>query len=288
VLTSLSSLLEKARKGGYAVIAPDFPNLLLARTYIQCAQRLEAPLILSYAPSLKPAMDLSDYKRFIEVVRDEIASVRIPIALHLDHATNVQDIEEALGLGFTSVMIDASLEPWEINLARTNQVVHMAHAVGVEVEAEIGHVAIGGRYLGDEKPTDHQNVFTDPVAAMDFIKRTGVDALAVSIGTIHGAYQGEPKLNFELLDQLNKISPVPLVLHGSSGTGDENIRKAITLGIRKINVYSDIISVIRKSLLESLSRNQDGFIDWMDAQTSAVGDELARYIDISGSQGKGS
>lgn len=286
MLSPLPEMLVEAERGGYAVVAPDFPSLLVARALIEHAEAARAPLLLSYAPVLKPSRDVADFRRFIRLVRDAATEARTTIGLHLDHASEFQDIREAVDAGFTSVMIDASREPWDVNVARTKEVVDFAHAAGVAVEAELGHVAIGERYFAQADPSDKVNVFTDPAAAAEFVRLTGVDALAVSIGTIHGAYASEPRLDFERLEALHAQVSVPLVLHGASGTGDDNLRRAVQFGIRKINVFSDLLRAVREGLVATLQDSTVGPNEMAAAQTLAAQRVLAHYLDISGSQGR--
>ena len=165
-----------------------------------------------------------------------------PVALHLDHGVTFSVIEKAVARGFTSVMIDASKEDLPENIRRTREVVELAHAHGVTVEAEIGHVGT------EEEGNDHalsENVYTEVVAAKELVRATGVDSLAVSIGTKHGAYKGEPHINFERLAELNDALGIPLVLHGGSGSGDENLARCAQGGVAKVNLYTDFIVAAR-------------------------------------------
>ncbi len=282
MLVTLSDLLKDADQYGYAVIAPDFPNIQVANAILDCAAVLKAPLALSFSPSLKPAIGMSDFAHFIRIIRELSSHVDIPVALHLDHAYLLEDIEEAINLGFTSVMIDASSEPWDINVTRTQEVVRLAHAVGVSVESELGHVASGGKYITDDK---HRGLLTDPDQAAEFVELTGIDALAVAIGTIHGEYQGEPNLDFERLKKLESRVEVPLVLHGSSGTGEENLRKTIALGIRKINVYSDLMKALRFGISKAIMTEDASPSDISKSQDEAVKKILSEYLYLSGSVG---
>ncbi len=175
MLISLKDLLSEAERGHYAVIAPDFPTVEVADALLRCAEQHNAPLALSFSPSLKSYTGVTDFPHFIRMVREMAIQANVPVALHLDHAYRMEDIEEAIGLGFTSVMIDASTEPWEVNVARTRQVVEMAHPLGISVEAELGHVASSGRYLTADS---QQGWLTDPQEAAEFVQLTGIDALA--------------------------------------------------------------------------------------------------------------
>lgn len=285
MLVSLVELLQDAELHGYAVIAPDFPTIQVAYSILKRAEELQAPLALSFSPSLKPATGVADYAHFIRIIREFASQAKIPVALHLDHAYEIDDIREAIDLGFTSVMIDASSEPWEVNVSRTQAIVQMAHAVGVSVESELGHVGAGGKYLTKDK---NRALLTDPDQAAEFVRLTGIDALAVAIGTVHGEYQGEPNLDFERLQQLDAVVNVPLVLHGSSGTGEQNLRRTVAAGIRKINVYSDLIKALHLSLAEALHDPATTPIEINAAQEAAVNQIMDEYIALSGSAGMAS
>jgi fructose-bisphosphate aldolase class II len=284
MLVTLAEILQDADSRGYAVIAPDFPTIQVANSLLKRAEELQAPLALSFSPSLKPATGVSDYAHFIRIVREFASQAKIPVALHLDHAYEIEDIREAIDLGFTSVMIDASSEPWDVNVSRTQEVVRLAHAVGVSVESELGHVGTGGKYLTKDK---NRALLTDPEQAAEFVRLTGIDALAVAIGTIHGEYQGEPHLDFERLQKLDALVSVPLVLHGSSGTGEQNLRRTIATGIRKINVYSDLMKALHAGLSEVWHNPASTPIEITEAQDAAVKKIMDEYLGLSGSTGAG-
>lgn len=277
---SLAEILQAADRGGYAVIAPDFTSLSMAKSMIQAAEEVNAPLILSYSTLFKPIMDVRRYDRFIQIVLDEIGDAAIPICLHLDHADSVEDIREAVNVGFCSVMIDASGESWEVNLERTIQTVDIAHPHGVSVESELGQIMLGEGYY---KQDQVEALFTDPDKACEFVKLTGIDALAISIGNVHGAYQGEPMIDFERLERINQLVNIPLVLHGSSGIGEKNIVKAVQMGIRKINLYSEIVHSAHEGLQRSLQENFGNPIKLCQARSEGIKTALLSYLRISGS-----
>ncbi len=285
MLVTLDEMLNQAESRKYAVIAPDFINLLTASALIELAEEVKAPLLLSYSPVLKPGRDVRSYRRFIETVLAEADSASVPVGLHLDHGGTLEQIREAVDIGFTSVMIDASTEPWEVNVARTKEAVAIAHAAGVPVEAELGHVAVGDKYIAQADQNDSETLFTDPEQAVEFVELTGIDALAVSVGTIHGNYRGEPALQFDRLQQLYEQVPVPLVLHGASGTGDDNLRQAIGLGIRKINVFSALVTAVQEQLTATMEAGYMGPIEMAEAQKRAVRLAVEPYLQVSGSVG---
>ena len=255
---------------------------MTAQVLIEEAELNCAPLLLSFAPGLKMGISAAQYRRFIRAVREELQIAAVPVGLHLDHAFALDDIREALDLGFTSVMIDASRERWELNVERTREVVAMAHPIGVAVEAELGHVAIGGHYGNNEASQDQIGWLTEPQEATAFVTQTGVDALAVAIGTVHGVYNGEPKLDFERLAEISNSLSIPLVLHGASGTGADNLRRAVQLGIRKINVFSDLLKSLRAETLTGLQ--SDTNFDLFSSLRSAIAPVMDFYLDVSGSK----
>ena len=277
---SLTTLLQEANRGKYAVIAPDFTSLSMAKAMIQTAEELQAPLILSYSTLFKPIMDVSSYDRFIRIVLEEIEDASVPICLHLDHATSIVDIKEAVEVGFCSVMIDASTESWDINLERTLQAVEIAQPRGVSVESELGQIMLGdGYYMQDQV----DSLFTDPEKAREFVELTGIDALAVSIGNVHGAYRGEPLIDFPRLERIYQLVKVPLVLHGSSGIGQNNLTKAIQLGIRKINLYSEMVNSAHANLKLSLDEDFGDPLKLCQARAKGVKEVLSTYLKFSGS-----
>lgn len=283
MLVSLKDLLSEAERGNYAVIAPDFPTLEVADALLRCAEQYKAPLALSFSPSLRSSTGVTDFSHFIRLIREMAVQATIPVALHLDHAYRIEDIEEAIRLGFTSVMIDASSEVWEVNVERTRQVVKLAHPLGVSVEAELGHVASSGRYLTADS---QQGWLTDPQEAAEFVQLTGVDALAVAIGTVHGLFAGEPNLDFERLQRIREQVSIPLVLHGSSGTGERKLRRCVELGIRKINVYSDLMKAITQSARGLLADAEADPLNFIEEQRNVVFQVLSEYLAVSGSMEK--
>lgn len=236
MLVNSKEILLNAKNGGYAVLAPDFFDLDSARSYIQAAELAKKPIILSFA-QVHCKMGIMTLEEAALIGKYLSENAAVPIVLHLDHGLDEAFVRRAIDLGFTSVMLDASMEDFETNVTRTRAVVEYAHPRGVTVEAEIGHVGTGETYGS----SDNDSVYTTVEEAAAFVAQTGVDSLAVSIGTAHGVYknQAKPELNFERLHQLAQAVPVPLVLHGGSGSGDDNLRRCAKEGIAKINVLTD-------------------------------------------------
>lgn len=232
MLTGLKDVLQDAWKKHYAVPAFDCTEDVMIRPILDACEEMRSPVIL-----MALGHDLKgrgiDY--ISSIIRGIAPKHTIPVAFHLDHATDIELIEQAITYGFTSVMYDGSMLPFETNAENTAEVVRLAHARGVSVEAELGHVA--GKELDGSNAGDMQ--LTDPAEVVRFLE-TGVDALAVSIGTAHGIYISAPTLNIDRLKAINAVSSVPLVLHGGSGTPEDQLQQAIAGGIAKVNLYADI------------------------------------------------
>ena len=235
-LVSMLDLLRPAHQRGYAVGAFDIPTLEFLEGIVQAAETLNSPAILAVAEVHYEFLDIRNISHIIRKVAERSP---IPMALHLDHGLSFETVVGAVQHGFTSVMIDASAEPYEKNVEMTREVVRVAHAAGCTVEAELGHV--GGQEQGQttESVAD-RSLFTDVEQAVEFVRRTGCDCLAVAIGSVHGRYKGAPQLDFDRLRQLRQALDVPLVLHGGSGISDEDFRRLAREGVSKVNIYTQM------------------------------------------------
>jgi fructose-bisphosphate aldolase class II len=233
-LVNFKDVLDDAYRQKYAVGSFNVINMEFLEAIIEAAEGKRSPVILSIAEVHFKYVTLEHITPAIKYVAHRAS---VPVVLHLDHGESFEAIMRALRAGFTSIMFDGSRLPFEQNLATTSEVVKMCRAVGVTVEAELGHVggaeaqAIGGDRVREE-------LFTRVDEAVEFVRRTGVDALAVAVGTAHGLYRGKPQLDFERLDKLNRALKIPLVLHGGTGLSIEDFRTAISLGVAKINFYT--------------------------------------------------
>lgn len=273
MLVTTKDMLFRAREGGYAIPSPDFLDSHSARAYCQVADEFHTPLILSFAEVHLQHLCLEEAALLGRFYAERADA---PVALHLDHGVTFSVIEEAIALGFTSVMIDASGEELSENIRRTREVVELAHAHGVAVEAEIGHVGT------EEEGNDHalsDNVYTEVGAAQELVQATGVDSLAVSVGTKHGAYKGEPHINFERLAELNAALGIPLVLHGGSGSGDDNLRRCAQGGVAKVNLYTDFIVAARDAVYD---QHPDSWPKMLHTADEAMKDVLRRYYRVLG------
>ena len=276
MLVTMKSILDKAKKEGYGVAAPNVFNMESVRAAFEAASELKAPVIIDvgYGVGVEEMSNLTYFysKKYPEVVA----------ALNLDHGQTFEEAVASIRVGFTSVMADRSTLPYEENVAQVKEIVKMAHAVGVSVEAELGHVGQGYEY---EKTRN--SGLTKPDEAVNFIKDTDVDCLAVAVGTSHGVYTGTPYLDFNLLDELNKRISIPLVLHGGSGTGDEQLRKAVEKGIQKINLFTDLSVAGLKTLKEYLgSEEQHNLPAACMAGAEGYKQELMHYMRLFGSEGR--
>jgi fructose-bisphosphate aldolase class II len=243
---TLAEILQPCVGQDWAVGAYDTCNLEITQAIVNAAAADQAPAIIMIYPHHTPQ---DSWPTLVRLIEAEVERTRIPAALVLDHAKTLDQIECALELGFSGVMIDASLKSFEENIELTRRAVKLAHANGVSVEAELGHVGQGEEILSEGQQHAH---LTRVEEAERFVKETGVDALAVSIGTLHGLYRGRPKLDFERLSGLRAACPVPLVLHGGSDTPDQDLRQAIEIGIDKINIWTDVRLPFLRALRDQL------------------------------------
>jgi fructose-bisphosphate aldolase class II len=234
MLVTGKELLDKAHEGGYAVGAFNVNTMEQCQAIIAAAEETRSPVIIQASQG---GLKYAGVKMISAMVKALAEDTDIPVALHLDHGTDFKQIMLCLRHGFTSVMIDASKLPLQGNIDTTKKVCEIAHAVGVSVEAEIGKI---GGTEDDVTVSEREATFTDPDEAAKLVNETGVDSLAIAIGTAHGPYKGEPKLDFDRLDLIKKKLDMPIVLHGSSGVPEASIRKAVSLGVNKINIDTDI------------------------------------------------
>ncbi|WP_282920245.1 class II fructose-bisphosphate aldolase [Ignavigranum ruoffiae] len=264
-------LLYQARRQHFAVPATNFIDLDSARTFVATAEARGLPLILAYAQSHRHILSLEEAAAIGNLMADQVS---VPVVLHLDHGEDINFISQAIELGFSSVMIDASMDSFEVNIAKTKEVVALAHAHGVSVEAELGHV--GANDISEaSQVTD--SIYTEVDDVIEFIQQTGVDSLAVSIGTAHGLYKGEPKLNFERLQEIYAMTEIPLVLHGGSSTGDENLKRCARQGISKINIYSDFIHAAYQAIQTQVPQD---YIALKSVANQAMAQVLNHYYDV--------
>lgn len=233
-LVPVSRLLEQASKGGYAVGAFNTNNLEIVQGIVEAAEEMDSPVILQASQG---AIKYAGLEYIVAMVKAASEQVKVPVALHLDHGTSFEQAVMCIRAGFSGVMFDGSKYPLQENIAKTIEVVRVAKPVGVSVEAELGKI---GGTEDDITVSAAEAMMTVPEEAAEFVAKSGVDALAVAIGTAHGPYKGEPRLDFQRLQAIRKLVDVPLVLHGASGVPETAIQEAIRIGIAKINIDTDL------------------------------------------------
>ncbi|MBR3295603.1 MAG: class II fructose-bisphosphate aldolase [Clostridia bacterium] len=273
MLLPMKDLLVRASKENYGVAAPNVSTELDARAVIEAAEELHAPLILDVA--YRATKDIKFFGSYLTRLAEKS---NVPIAINLDHGFLYEHAIDAIAAGFTSVMVDRSSEPYEVNVRDVKEIVKVAHATGVSVEAELGHVGDGANY-----EVDGVTALTEPSMAKKYIEETGVDCLAVAIGTAHGEYKGTPHIDFDRLVEIKKIvgPEYPLVLHGGSGSGDENLAKACKLGINKVNIFTDLMIAAKNSVADVTNYRAL----WATI-SGAIKDQIGYYIKLFGGENK--
>ena len=251
MLVTGNEILQDAHKNNYAVGAFNVNNMEIIQAIIEAAEETRSPVIIQASQGgLKYAG--VEYIGALAKIAAEKASV--PVAIHLDHGTDFDQVMLCIRNGFSSIMIDGSKHAFEDNIAVTNKVMDVCRPIGVSVEAELGK--IGG--TEDDITVDEKDAtFTDPKEAKEFVDRTGVDSLAIAVGTAHGVYKGTPDLDFERIKTIKELLNIPLVLHGSSGVLDEDITKAVSLGINKINIDTDLRVAFSHAIHDFVKENPE-------------------------------
>ncbi len=236
---------QKAREGHYAIPHFNVWNAEMLMGVIDAAEELRAPIIISFGTGFTGNTSFEDYCYMMESMAKKAT---VPVILHWDHGRNMTILQNAVNHCMNSVMRDASALPFEANVAETKRCVEYFRAYNIPVEAELGHV--GNETVYEEALSGYQ--YTDPKKAKEFVDRTGCDSLAVAIGNVHGVYSSEPKLAFDILEEVAKAVDVPIVLHGASGIGDEDIKKAISLGVAKINIHTELTLAALDAIKENI------------------------------------
>ncbi|MBN8882243.1 fructose-bisphosphate aldolase class II [Salana multivorans] len=282
MLISGKDLLAVAAANDFAVPAFNVSDYSMLRAIVEIAEEKQAPLIIAIHPNEIANLGWDVMPSVIQIAR----KASVPVAIHWDHGADYEQILQAIQGGFTSVMIDGSLLPFEENVAITKKVVDAAHAVGVSVEGELGTIGKTDTYA--ESGAD-SIVYTVPADAVSFVERTGVDSLAIAIGTRHGIYPSDlqPELKLDLLEEINRVVEVPLVLHGGSNNPDAEIGQAAHSGVNKINISSDIKIAYydreREILQDAQLREPDAI---QPPCRAALKEVAAQKIDLFGAAGK--
>ncbi len=278
MLVSMKEMLADAAKGGYAVGGFNCASLESAIAAVRASEELGMPFILQHAAVHEPYLPLAVAG---PIMLQLACAAKTPVAVHLDHGGSVEHCLLALSMGFTSVMLDASALPFGENAAATAAVVKSAHALGATVEAELGSMPHNFKgELGDYTPEDF---YTRPEEAAEFADRTGVDALAISFGTVHGIYKTTPKLSIDVVERVREATNgLPLVMHGGSGLTDGDYHAAIAAGIRKVNYYTYGALAGGRAVYDLVRRVPEGlqFHDVAVAATAAISDDIKRVMGV--------
>lgn len=277
MLVTLREVLKDAQEKKYGVGLFNTVNLEMAKGVLAAAEELKSPVIIGTAEVLLPYASLEELAYFLVPMAKKAS---VPVVLHYDHGLTDKKIVEAMRLGFSSIMYDCSTDTYENNIARVAQMVKIADMFGASVEGELGHVGANDESAGDD------SIYTEPEQARDFAQRTGVDALAVAIGTAHGAYKQKPRLDIGRLAEISRTVPVPLVLHGGSGLSDEEFKNCVANGISKINIFTDINCAAAKAA-HDFYKEGCGLTDIQNQITEAVKQETMKKMRIFGSAGRG-
>lgn len=277
MLVNLNDVLKKAQEGKYAVGLFNTTDSDMLEAVISAAEELDSPVVIGTAEVLLPYGELQLIgPSIIEAAK----RARVPVVVHYDHGLTFDRCMEALRLGFSSVMFDGSAKDYESNLEETREIVKIAHSFGASVEGEIGHV--GNADAGDEELTD---MYTTPDEAAAYIKATGVDALAIAIGSAHGVYKKKPRLNLDRLAEIRERVDTPLVLHGGSGLSDDDFRNTIKGGIAKVNIFTDLCLAGDRATADGREQGL-GYLETRNLKVAYIKEEVKKKMILFGSGGK--
>lgn len=277
MLVTLNDILPRAQKEHYGVGLFNTTDTDMLEAVIAAAEELRSPVIIGTAEVLLPNGEL---QLIAPSLLHAARRASVPVVVHYDHGLTFARCMEALQLGFSSVMFDGSAGDVEENLRATAEMVKIAHALGASVEGEIGHV--GQADVGDNEAND---LYTTPAEAIEFVKKTGVDALAIAIGTAHGVYKSKPRLDISRLCEIRAALETPLVLHGGSGLSDDDFRNTVANGIAKVNIFTDLCLAGNRAMEEGL-REQLAYLDVRNKKVEYIKDAVKRKMTLFGSVGK--
>lgn len=272
-LVKMKTLLENAKNKKIGCGAFSIANMEMIRGAIKAAEEMQTPIILQIA---EVRLNYSPLHMIGSMMVAAAKQSKVDVAVHLDHGLTLETVKQALELGFTSVMLDASTLPFEQNIEKTKSVVTLAKKYGATVEAELG--LVGG---SEDGSSDHGIRCTDPQDAKIFAENTGIDALAVAIGNAHGNYPVAPKLAFDVLEQIKNNVSIPLVLHGGSGITDEDFQRAISLGIKKVNIATTSFNSLTKKVEEYIkSEGKHNYFDLNTAMVEGTYQNVKKHIKV--------
>lgn len=264
MLANLNDVLKPARENKKAVGLFNTCSLELARGVLEAAEELQVPVIIGTAEILLPVASLEIMADLLLPMADRAS---VPVVVHLDHGLKEETCKRALELGFSSIMYDCSTDPYEVNVQKISEMTKLAHSYHATIEAELGHVADNEGAGAVNDPTMY---YTQPEQAKDFTDRTGVDALAIAVGTAHGAYKLPPKLDFDRIRQIASTIDTFLVLHGGSGLSDDDFHRAIREGISKVNIFTDINHAGARAAYETYAAGKELVTDQQPAMVEAI------------------
>ena len=286
MLVNMNDVLLPAKRGKYAVGLFNAVNMELARGILAAAETMHSPVIMGTAEVLFPYGPLEEVSYYLIPMAKK---ANVPVVVHLDHGLNRETCLKALELGFSSIMYDCSTDSYEDNVKKVKEMADIAHSYGATIEGELGHVGDNeGSAEGSSQMEDPSRFYTDPKMAKDFVDKTGVDALAIAVGTAHGAYKLPPKLDFERIRTIANTVDVPLVLHGGSGLTDTDFKRASAEGISKVNIFTDINIAAVKAEFRRFTDMNRGIIDLIPAAVEAIKQETAKKMKLFSSDGKAS
>lgn len=277
MLVNLNDVLLKAKKEKYEVGLFNTTDTDMLQAAIEVAEELNSPIIIGTAEVLLPYGEL---KLIAPSIIAMAKNAKVPVVVHYDHGLTFERCLEALSLGFSSIMFDGSTKDYEQNIKETKEIVKIAHTLGATVEGEIGHV-------GEAKNNDNMltDMYTTPQEAKAYIEATGVDALAVAIGSAHGVYKSKPMLNLERLKEISSTVDVPLVLHGGSGLSNDDFRNCARDGMSKVNVFTDLCLAGEKAVKEANEKGL-GYLEMRNLKVQYIKEAVRKKILVFGSQNK--
>ena len=280
MLVNMNDILLPAKEEHYGVGFFNAVNVEMARAVIETAEELRSPVMIGTAEVLLPTTNLNLVADYLLPMAREAS---VPVAVHYDHGLTFDRCMQALRLGFSSVMFDCSTKLYEDNAEAVAEMVKICHGMGVTVEGELGHVGDNEGAGKLAKPSDY---FTDPDMAVDYVKKTGIDALAIAVGNAHGDYKFPPKLDFERISVISERTGLPLVLHGGSGLSDDDFREAVKRGICKINIFTDLDKAGKNGVARGLEEGAASMCRLIPYEIEAMKAVVSEKIHLFGSVGK--
>ena len=282
MLVTTKEILDHAQKNKYAVGAFNVNNMEIVQAIMEAAEETQSPVILQASQG---ALKYAGVEYIATLAKLAAEKATVPVAIHLDHGTDFKQVMLCIRNGFSSVMFDGSKYPLEENIAKTKEIVDIAHSVGVSVEAELGKI---GGTEDDIVVSEREATFTDPEEAKRFVEETGVDSLAIAIGTAHGPYKGEPELDFDRLKAIREKIDVAIVLHGSSGVPYDAIREATQLGVSKINIDTDVRMAFAQGVKSVLDENPNEYDPRkiLGPAREVMKETIKEKMEVFGSTGK--